>query len=234
MDLIRFSISKPVTVSVGVILIILAGIISLGLIPIQLTPNLETTTISVTTRWEGASPQDIEREIIQEQEEKLKNISGLLKMTSSCSQGEGSISLEFGLDTPKEVALREASDRLREVPDYPVNVDEPVVRATNPADRDYIAWIVVSSTDPDFDIRTLQDYFEEDVKPELERTKDVSEVNVIGGLEREVQVLVDPVAMAQRGISYTTLSAKLRIWSRVVSIWLLISLEGAKFVARSQ
>ncbi|MBI1373466.1 MAG: MMPL family transporter [Phycisphaera sp.] len=210
MDLIRFSISKPVTVSVGVLLVLLAGMISLGLIPIQLTPNLETTTISVRTTWEGASPQDIEREIVQRQEDKLKNISGLEKMTSTCNQGEGEITLEFGLDIPKEVALREASDRLREVSQYPENVDEPIVRATNPADRDYIAWVVVTCTDPNFDVRELQDFFEEDVKPELERTKNVSEVNVLGGFEREVQVQVDPVAMAQRGISYEMLVSKLR------------------------
>jgi len=195
---------------VGVILIILAGLISLGLIPIQLTPNLEMTTISVRTSWEGASPQDIEREIVQRQEEKLKNISGLQKMTSACSQGEGEITLEFGLDIPKEVALRGASDRLREVSQYPENVDEPIVRATNPSDRDYIAWVVVTCTDPNFDVRELQDFFEEDIKPELERTKNISEVNILGGFEREVQVQVDPVAMAQRGVSYEMLVAKLR------------------------
>lgn len=210
MDIIRFSISKPVTISVGVLLIVLFGVISIGQIPIQLTPNIETTVVSITTRWEGATPQQVETEIVQEQEDKLKSIAGLSKMISVCSQGQGQITLEFSQGTTKEQALREASDKLREVPDYPENVDEPVVEATNPADRDYIAWVVFSSTDPDFDIRTLYDFLDDRVKPEIERVPGISEVNVVGGIEREVRVKVDPEALAQRGLSPTQFVAALR------------------------
>ncbi|QNN24591.1 efflux RND transporter permease subunit [Planctomycetales bacterium ZRK34] len=210
MDIIRFSISKPVTISVGVLLIVLFGVISIGQIPIQLTPNIETTVVSITTRWEGATPQQVETEIIQEQEDKIKSIAGLSKMISVCSQGQGQITLEFVQGTTKEEALREASDKLREVPDYPENVDEPVVEATNPADRDYIAWVIFSSTDPDYDIRTLYDFLDDRVKPEMERVPGISEVNVVGGIEREVRVKVDPEALAQRGITPTQFVAALR------------------------
>ncbi|MBI1367448.1 MAG: MMPL family transporter [Planctomycetes bacterium] len=210
MDIIRYAISKPVTISVGVLLIVLFGVISIGEIPIQLTPNIETTVVSITTHWEGATPQQVETEIIQEQEDKLKAIAGLSKMLSVCTQGQGQITLEFAQGTTKDDALREASDKLREVPDYPENVDNPVVEATNPADRDYIAWIIFSTTDPDYDIRTLQDFLEDRVKPEFERVPGVSEVNVVGGIEREVQVRVDMAALAQRGISPSQFVAALR------------------------
>lgn len=217
MDPIRFSIDKPVTVSVGVILVVLFGILALGAIPIQLTPNVETTVVSVTTRWEGASPADVEREIIQEQEEKLKGMSALRKMFSECKLGEGVITLEFAQGTTKEAALRETSDKLREVEDYPENVDEPVVEARNPQDRDYIAWVVISSTDPEVDIRTFQDFFEEQVKPEIERVEGISEVNVIGGWEREVHVRIDPQRLALRGVTPTELVESLRLQNRNAS-----------------
>ncbi len=210
MNIIRFAIDKPVTVSVGVLLIVLFGLISLGQIPIQLTPNLETTVVSVTTRWEGASPQEIENEVIRRQEEKVKGVANLYKMSSTCVQGEGIITLEFHLGTPKESALREVSDKLREVSGYPQNVDEPIVEASNPQERDYIAWVITSCTDPNYDIRWLQDFMEDRVKPELERVEGISEINVLGGFEREMQVLVDPVRLAQRGIPVLQFTEKLR------------------------
>ncbi|MDH3583671.1 MAG: efflux RND transporter permease subunit, partial [Phycisphaerae bacterium] len=210
MDLIRFAIDKPVTVSVGVLLIVLFGLLALSQIPVQMTPNLDTTVISVRTRWEGASPQEIERDVVQEQEDKLKGISALEKMISTCKLGEGQITLDFVQGTTKEAALREVSDRLREVPRYPDNVDEPVVRATNPQDRDYIAWVVVSVSDPNFDVRRLQDFFEDKVKPQLERVPGISEVNILGGWEREVQILVEPQRLAKLGITPTRLVDALR------------------------
>ena len=83
MDLIRFSIENPVKVAVGVILILLFGVISLTAIPIQLTPDVERPVVTVRTEWRGRSPEEIEESILIEQEEKLKTIQGLYKMTSS-------------------------------------------------------------------------------------------------------------------------------------------------------
>jgi HAE1 family hydrophobic/amphiphilic exporter-1 len=217
MDLIRFCISKPVTVSVGVLLILLFGLIAVSQIPIQLTPNIETTVISVTTRWEGATPQQVETEIVQEQEDKLKGIAGMTKMISESRQGEAQIRLEFTQDITKEQALREVSDKMREVPQYPDNVDEPVVEASNPADRDYIAWVIFNSADPNFDIRHLQDYLEDRIKPQFEQVPGISEINVIGGFEREVHIQIDPIAMASRGISPTQLVNALRAQNRDAS-----------------
>lgn len=67
MDLIRLSIKDPVTVAVGVILVLLAGALAIQRVPIQLTPNVEDTIISVSTFWEGASPSEIEQEIVDKQ-----------------------------------------------------------------------------------------------------------------------------------------------------------------------
>ena len=71
MNVIHGAIRQPVTVTVGVILIILAGVVSLARIPIQLTPNVESTVITVSTFWEGASPEEIEQNVVDKQEERL-------------------------------------------------------------------------------------------------------------------------------------------------------------------
>ncbi len=210
MNLIQGVIRQPVTVTVGVILTLMAGIIALYRIPVQLTPNVESTIITVSTTWEGASPGEIEQNVIDKQEERLLGLSNLSLMTSTSSQGAGQIRLEFLTGTDKNVALREVSDKLREVPDYPEIVDEPVVEATDPESRDFIAWIVFGTTDPDFDVRMLRDFAVDRIEPALERVSGISEINVLGGREREVQIQVDPVLLAQHGITPTRFAEVIR------------------------
>jgi HAE1 family hydrophobic/amphiphilic exporter-1 len=218
MNLLKLVVRQPVTVSVGMILIMLAGVLSVQRIPVQLTPTVEDTVVTVQTFWEGASPDEIEQEIVDKQEEKLQGLQSLKQMTSTSSQANGTIRLEFQTGTPKEEALREVSDKLREVPDYPENTDEPVVLATDRMNRDYIAWIVFGTTTPDtFDIRAMQDFAEDRLKPAIERMPGVSEVNVLGGREREVQIRFDPVRLAQRGITAGQLVNAIRATNRNVS-----------------
>lgn len=217
MDLIRLSIKDPVTVAVGVILVLLAGVLAIQRVPIQLTPNVEDTIISVTTFWEGASPSEIEQEIVDKQEEKLQGLSSLKAMTSQSQQGAGTIRLEFRVGTDKDDAMREVSDKLREVPDYPENADEPIVEDSDPQNRDYIAWIILSTTAPDFDMRTMQDFALDRMKPAMERIAGVSEVNALGGVERELQIRFDPLDLAHRGVTPTQLVGAIRGANRNIS-----------------
>ena len=217
MDIVKLSVRQPVTIAVGVILILMAGILAFSRLPIQMTPNVEDTIIAVSTSWEGASPLEIEQEIIDRQEEKLQGLANLQNMTSTSQQGKGSIRLEFAVGTLKEEALRQVSDKLREVPDYPENAKEPVIRASDPNSQDFIAWIALGTSDPKIDIRTLGDFAEDRVKPMLERVDGISEVNVLGGREREIQVRFDPVQMAARGITPAELTTALNLRNRNLS-----------------
>ncbi len=217
MSTVRTSVRRPVTVAVGVILVVLAGLIAFQRVPIQLTPDVEDTIISVRTRWEGASPLEVEQEIVDRQEERLQGLANLRSLTSTSQQGMGAVRLEFTVGTPKEVALREVSDKLREVPTYPENVDEPVVEASDPENRDFIAWFIIEAKDPTLDLRTLKDFADDRIKPVLDRVPGVSEVNVLGGREREVQVRFDPLRLAQRGVSPAGLVDAIRAANRNVS-----------------
>ncbi|NJL31154.1 MAG: efflux RND transporter permease subunit [Phycisphaerales bacterium] len=85
MDYIRFCIDNPVKVTVGVLLLVLGGLIALFAIPVQLTPNVDQPIITVQTSWPGRSPEEVEREIIEEQEEKLK---GLIESAQDDSLGD--------------------------------------------------------------------------------------------------------------------------------------------------
>ena len=87
MRLVDTAIKKPVTVSVGAILLVLFGFISLYRIPIQLTPNVDLPEVSIETIWVGASPNEVEREIVDVPEEELKNLEGLEEMSSESTDG---------------------------------------------------------------------------------------------------------------------------------------------------
>ena len=77
MNFVQFAIRNPVTTTVGVLFIVLFGVVSLNRLPVQLTPDVTKHEITVDTRWSGASPKEVEREIVDEQEEQLKGVEGL-------------------------------------------------------------------------------------------------------------------------------------------------------------
>ncbi len=211
MDYIRFAISNPVKVAVGVLLLMLFGTIALVTIPVQLVPNVDRPIITVETSWTGRSPEEIEREIIDEQEDKLKGLSNLKKMTSTSSQGSGTITLEFYIGANIDRALQEVSDKLREVPNYPADVDEPVITAADASNANAIAWLILYSGDSKFDIQGFFDTADRRIKPYLERVEGLSRINIYGGRERQVHIRVDPRKLAHRGITFSQLSDALRL-----------------------
>ncbi len=99
MDLIKFSIKNPVTIIVSVLIVVLFGFISLDKLPYQLTPSVTKPEIKITTVWPGATPLEIEREIIEDQEDALKSLNNLLEYESSSKDNMGEITLTFSLDT---------------------------------------------------------------------------------------------------------------------------------------
>ena len=209
MGVIRFAIENPVKVAVAVILVVLFGLLSLFIVGIQLIPDVDRPIITVRTRWPGASPQEIESEIVDEQEEKLKNVSGLAKMTSSSTYGQAEIRLEFPVGIDKDTAYRDVSDKLRQVGEYPEEVEEPTLSATDADMTLTIAWMILYSKEGE-DVSHLKTFLEDNVKPILERAVGISEVSVYGGREREIQVEIDPYRLAARGLTLREVERALR------------------------
>lgn len=227
MDIIRWAINKPVSVTVAVILVVMFGLIGLGSIPIQLTPTVDRPIITVTTNWPGRSPQEIVDEITREQEKLLKNVTNLKSLKSTSAEGTATVTLEFYVGANIDRALQETSDKLRQVPSYPDEVDEPVIKAAEGSAQNAIAWIIID-LDPElaknlpdkgvgYDISTLFDPMDREVKPYLERIDGVAEVNIYGGREREVRVMLDPKALAARSLGHQDVITALRGANRNIS-----------------
>jgi HAE1 family hydrophobic/amphiphilic exporter-1 len=196
MDIVRFAIEKPVSAIVGVILLVLFGLIGLFSMPYQLSPTVTEPEITVTTIWPGATPYEIEREIIEEQEKVLKGIPGLLQMESSSFNTQGSITLRFNIGTDVDDALLRVSNKLNEVPEYPDNVDKPVINATGAATSPVIWMILKTQTDNPNPVITYRTYFENEIKQHLERVEGVADLFIAGGTEREMHVVVKPEKLA--------------------------------------
>ncbi len=201
MNLIKYSIKDPVTVIVGVLLIAVFGLISLFRFPIQLTPNIDIPIITVTTTWADASPQEIEQEIIKRQEEKLKNVQGLKKMTSKSRRSVGEIRLEFDVGTNIDRARLDVSDMLRQVTDYPEKADEPIIKASSSDESNAIAWLILKATDKNLYVPHMYEFVDDFVLPRLRRVPGVAQVLAYGGQDREAQVLIDMPALAARGLN---------------------------------
>ena len=147
MNFIQFSIRNPVKVAVAVIMAVMFGLIAYYGTPVQLTPDVEEPEITVTTRWPGASAQEIEREIIEEQESQLKSVEGLREFKSQSSDSTGTITLEFAVGTDLGEAAARVRDKLNQVPTYPEDADEPVITTVNP-NANAIAWFMLKPLTP--------------------------------------------------------------------------------------
>jgi HAE1 family hydrophobic/amphiphilic exporter-1 len=252
MWLIHSIVANPVKVTVGVLLVSLFGMMSLFRMPMQLTPEVQTPTITVQTRWPGASPQEVEQEIVLEQEEQLKSVEGITKLSSESGDSQGSITLEFRVGTNMDEALLKVNSRLQQVSEYPEDADQPVISTSNASDRP-IAWFILSARKPtdrdldefiekyphldvplqqvrkahnvgvamlrlrklteeheevkellppeSLDVTELRRFAEDEIESRFERVPGVSQSNVIGGLEDELQIIVDPERLAVRGVT---------------------------------
>ena len=197
MNLIRHAIDRPIAVIAAVLMVVMFGIVALQTIPIQLAPDVDRPVISVGTSWPGAAPAEVEREIVNRQEEELKGIEGLETITSNSNQGGARISLEFSVGTNMDRALLLVSNRLDRVNGYPDEANEPSLDTAGSEDSP-IAWFILTRLDGnDRPIHEYGDFASDVIRERIERVPGVSAVNVYGGTEREIQITVEPRVLAQ-------------------------------------
>lgn len=198
----RFAIDRPVIVSVAILILCFLGVLAVFRVPVQMIPDVEARVLTVQTAWPGATPQDIEKEIIVEQEEYLRRIPGLERIVSRASTTSAEIELEFPLGTDINQALILVNNALSQVPGYPENVDEPRISTSSVSDHPFMFFAVTprAGNPMNVDIRTQQDFVEDYVRTRLEQVPGVSEVGATGGGKRQIHIRVDPDKLAERGL----------------------------------
>lgn len=209
MNIIGAAIHRPIAVIAAVLLVVLFGLVALQTIPIQLAPDVNRPVISITTEWFGAAPAEVEREIINRQEEQLAGLEGLAAITGRAEQGRGTITLEFNVSTNMNRALLLVANRLDRVPSYPVEVEQPTLDTASSEDN-AIAWFIVNPLpDNDLPIHEFGDFVTDIIKERIERVPGVGRVNVFGGSKREIHVVVTPTNLARYQLTVGDVAAAL-------------------------
>ncbi len=216
MKIIDSSVKYPVSVIVGVLIAVFAGFVSLNRVPVQLTPEVLQPIITVTTIWPGSSPEEMEKEVIDKQEEYLKSIEGVLEMNSESNDGQGVVTLEFPVGTDISAALVKVTNKLNEVPTHPATAERPIVSSSSQFEG-AIAWFVIKSDNDSIFVPHLNNMIDDMVKPRMERVRGVSRINLFGGLEQELHVTFDPELLASMGITVAQFQQALRSENRDIS-----------------
>ncbi len=212
-------IRRGTLLAVGILVICIFGVLALLRVPVQMIPDLEVRTISIRTNWPGATPQDVEKEILIEQERQLRNVPGVQRMLSSAGTGSARVELEFPFGTDINDALIRVSNALSQVSSYPENVDEPRVYTSSFSSNSFMFFRVQPLPGNPRGIRMeeMYDFLDQRVRTRLERIDGVSEARIWGGVERQAQVYVDPRLLAERGVTLAEVRDALRARNRDIS-----------------
>ncbi|MBB3184800.1 multidrug efflux pump subunit AcrB [Halomonas fontilapidosi] len=212
-------IRHGVLVSVAVLILLVLGVAAIWRIPVQMIPDLEVRTIGVETRWPGATPQDIEKDILIEQEEYLRNVPNLVRMESTATSGAAEVELDFPFGIDLTETLIRINNALSQVPSYPANVDQPRIVATSFSANAFMYFNVAphEGNPRDLDMAALRDYLEDNARPRLESVEGVSEVTVSGGAARQMQLLIDPDALADHALGIEDIRDALQARNQDVS-----------------
>src|SRR5512139_2343064 len=207
MDIIRASLKNPVALFMFTLGIILVGIIAFADLAIDLFPDISLPVITVQTKYEGASPQDIEISITRQIEKRVSRIQNVRYVSSRSREGVSNVTVEFYWGTDLNVASNDIQQSINQILDrLPEEAKLPVIRKFDPSQMPVIS-ISVSGPMDEFRLRELAEDF---IAPRLESLKGVAAANASGGRVREVQVDVNRAKMEGNNLSLDKISQAVR------------------------
>lgn len=188
MNITRFSIQRPIGITMIILLFVVLGLYSLQHIGVELLPALNTPYVTVSVHYEGAGTQEMETEVIKPLEDALSSVSHLKHMTSIASPENARIILEFDFTANSDIASINATKQVNSVRrKLPDEIDEPVV-VKRDINADPVLEVAVLSSEPLGDVYAKANNI---FKERLQRADGVSEVELYGGRDKEVAVEVD-------------------------------------------
>jgi len=206
MKISRKAVDKPVLVTLITILLVLLGIIGLQTLPLEEYPQIEVPWVVVVIPYPGAAAEDIEQKITVKVDEKLNGIKHLKRLYSSATEGASVHAMELYEKTDKKETLQDVRDKIDQVKrELPDDVEEPIIEDIA---FDNVPIILVNVTG-EVDSLILKE-IAKDIKTDIEAIPGVREVAFYGGLEKEVQVQLDPRKTERYGLSYSMIIAALQ------------------------
>src|SRR5438094_93549 len=199
MKLSETSIRRPVLASMFSAALVLFGVIGYTRLSVRELPDIDPPIISVSTTLPGANAQVVETAVTDVLEEELSTIQGLRTLSSSSSEENSQITLEFTLDRAVDVAAQDVRDKVSRVRGrLPVDVLEPVI-AKQSADAQPFFWLALSSDN--YDLMQLSDVADRLVKARLQSLPGVGSAGIFGERRYSMRVWVRPDALSARGLT---------------------------------
>lgn len=210
MNFLDFCVRKPVAILVILIIFVLFGFISLGQLPTKLTPNVTKPKISIFTSYPGANAYEIEKEIIQKQEDVLKSITNLISYESSSRDDGARITLTFKIGADLKEARFDVLNKLSQIKSYPQNVKNPIIRASGD-DESPIVWSALKlKNKSDKNIYEYLTFFEDEIQGQIERIPGVSSLFIIGGRQEMLYINLDYDKLLSLNISINDIINKIK------------------------
>lgn len=203
MRLIAGSIRNPIAIGVAVLLVCLFGALSLRQLPLQLFPEIERPTISIFTNWRGASPEEVEAELLEPQEQVLQGLAGVEEVNGNARAGGSDIFLTFAIGTDMQSALVDVIGRMSRLPPLPRDVDRPVVQlggAEGDSNQNLSFFFVQLLPGTPGPIENHRRLIEDVVKPRIESVPGVALVNIQSGPPDDVRITIDLARAAALGV----------------------------------
>lgn len=197
MNLGSLAVKNRVTVFFAIFGVAIAGLSAYVSLPRESFPDISIPNILVFTVWPGATPTDVETQLTDELERELQGLEGIKQITSSSTEGVSTVNVEFVSGTNIDFALQKVRDRVNTAKtEFPDDAEEPVIRELNFSDVPILQVHLSGEVGP-VELRGLA----KDLQDEIEAIPGVLRASIVGGIEREVQVDVDPERLRLYGVS---------------------------------
>lgn len=204
MNLSETGVRRPVATLMAFVAVFLLGLIAWQRLAIDMMPEIESPSISVFTRWDGASTEDVEQQITRPIESALGSVTDLDEITSTTSEGVSRVTCKFKWGTELGEAANDMRDLLerakRRLPD---DADDPVMFKFNTANMPILGFSVTATEN----IEKMEDTVNDDIVDVLKRVPGVGTAEAFGGLERQINVHLDPAKLSAHGLSVAAIAA---------------------------
>lgn len=198
MKLSEVSVKRPVLAAMMIGALVVFGLFAYPKLAVDIYPSVDFPVVTATVVYPGADPGTMESKVAEPIEEALQGISGIKRLTSRNLESVTSVIVEFELEVDGNLALQDVRDKISAIEgDLPSGIDPPVIQKFDTGAAPVMS-VALSST---MDIRKLTQIADKVVKQELQQVQGVGSINMIGGREREIHILVDAGRLASYGMT---------------------------------
>ncbi|WP_158046148.1 efflux RND transporter permease subunit [Skermanella pratensis] len=203
-----WSIRSPVPALVFFTVVMLLGIVSFQSLPITRFPNIDVPVVSITVTQSGAAPSELESQVTKQVEDAVANITGVKHVTSTITDGTSTTAIEFRLEVDTDRAVNDVKDAIAKIrADLPRTIDEPIIERIDVEGQAIQSY---AASAPGMTLEQLSWFVDDVVKRKLQGLKGVGRIDRIGGVEREIQIQLDPDRLMSLGITAADVNRQLR------------------------